>query len=893
MDTTLESPFIDTAAVSLPEMENYAIILQNHELKYTQIGQQFIVGKIQAQQGWLLHLSIVLWQIPDALRVIVPILMEKRTAFRIPIDKFVAKSILDGTVGIRQIGKIVRIYPESDAIALQLAQRLITAMDSFKGPRVLTDLHLGSVVYTRYGSFQQSVVSPITGLEEKYMKDDLGQSYIDPECIPFSYPAKLLWPFRSITPPTLPRPKNILNYFFKPTSTIKASPRGNVFKGIYHRKLFQIKPCIIKQGIGHMASEESGRDIFDRLLWQRDLHNELSGHIPIPRIYDFFKQGDDHYLAMEFIDGKSLMDQIVEVNFGRKCWFSLSEDDRSSAFSYLRKIIDLLSCLHHLGYVHRDLAPGNFIIDKKGEIYLIDIELAYSLTKQTPLPPFELGTPGFMSPEQRISAMPTAKEDIYGLGALILVVLTGFSPIKFYAEDPEMMIRNLTFFLRDKVLSRIITSCLNSEASERPTLEKVRCTINKYVEKQYHDLGLTHFVDFHKALQDTLTAAIKGLVAPIMTLKENTWYFKFVREDYVAEVGNSEYIRYPGLYGGLSGVLYVVALCHRCGFDVCTVEEAFRTSWKYLKRKYLDGSDSLAGGLYNGITGIGIAGYETRKCQLMPEEEVGLPLLENCLFKRPEGLDVSKGIAGQGVALLRCFDVFPNEQTEKVLEEIVATLINAQQKDGSWDLNMNIGRRKSQLAKLGLSCGISGITWFLLAYGERFDYYPALQAASRCLDYIVQRTHALKDLADNKRRKEMEESSGEGTDLRCGILATIIKAYQVLSNESYKSMAEASLLQFPEHLVENNFSQANGLSGLGELYLEAFEAFQNELWKKRAQWIADVLIHTAQRDNHGHAWWLMDETYHPTADLMTGVGGIIHFLLRCYSPKTTRYRLLL
>src|ERR1700748_924178 len=108
---------------------------------------------------------------------------------------------------------------------------------------------------------------------------------------------------------------------------------------------------------------------------------------------------------MEFIEGPSLR-QIIDHIFKGNTWFNLSIESRLILLDYLLQVIHMLEELHKKGYVHRDLTPNNFLLRKNKRLVFIDLELSFSIKNQKPLPPFQLGTYGFMSPEQLTIATP-------------------------------------------------------------------------------------------------------------------------------------------------------------------------------------------------------------------------------------------------------------------------------------------------------------------------------------------------------------------------------------------------------------------------------------------------------------------------------------------------------
>jgi hypothetical protein len=254
-----------------------------------------------------------------------------------------------------------------------------------------------------------------------------------------------------------------------------------------------------------------------------------------------------------------------------------------------------------------------------------------------------------------------------------------------------------------------------------------------------------------------------------------------------------------------------------------------------------------------------------------------------CLDLPNKNLDVATGVAGRGISILHCSPWLDSETSQQWLQGIVDILLTAQQKDGSWLLPTVDSPKTNAKKTIGFANGISGITWFLLKYASSCLHSDIEDPAIKGLEWLSWRTHRLKDLFDSSAFNKIVFGRETG-DERRGIILSFIKAYDVLKDERYKHLAESALSRYPDFSVNNDFSQDSGLAGMGELYLEAWRIFQNQEWRARAQRIAQVLLHTRFRQKEESCYWLMDETNKPTADLLIGNSGIVHFLIRCLHP---------
>lgn len=96
----------------------------------------------------------------------------------------------------------------------------------------------------------------------------------------------------------------------------------------------------------------------------------------------------------------------------------------------LRPVADALALLHRRGIVHRDVAPGNVIVDGRGRGTLIDFGQARLLPAATPPSRGVVGTPGYVAPEEVLRGAEALGPavDVYGLGALAYALLTGSPP---------------------------------------------------------------------------------------------------------------------------------------------------------------------------------------------------------------------------------------------------------------------------------------------------------------------------------------------------------------------------------------------------------------------------------------------------------------------------------
>lgn len=145
-------------------------------------------------------------------------------------------------------------------------------------------------------------------------------------------------------------------------------------------------------------------------------------HDNIVRVFDHFKEGNSHYMVLEYVDGMSL-DQLLK----RRRYLS-----SELSLAILLEAGKALAYAHSMGVIHRDIKPGNILISRKGEVKLADFGIASSeedddagLTKEG----MTLGTPCYMPPEQIEDSRNVDKRaDLYALGVMLYEMVTGKKP---------------------------------------------------------------------------------------------------------------------------------------------------------------------------------------------------------------------------------------------------------------------------------------------------------------------------------------------------------------------------------------------------------------------------------------------------------------------------------
>jgi serine/threonine-protein kinase len=191
----------------------------------------------------------------------------------------------------------------------------------------------------------------------------------------------------------------------------------------------------------------------------------LVSHPNVCRVYDIGEIEGMPFISMEYVDGEDLASLLLRI--GR-----LPSD---KAVEAARKLCAGLTAAHDRGVIHRDLKPQNIMVNKRGEIVIMDFGLA-AISDQLSGAEVRNGTPAYMAPEQLKGTGLTAKSDIYALGLVLYELFTGRKP--YDAKNVQQLIDlqdsvSLTSMTSvaadiDPVVEKVIRRCLDPDPAKRP-----------------------------------------------------------------------------------------------------------------------------------------------------------------------------------------------------------------------------------------------------------------------------------------------------------------------------------------------------------------------------------------------------------------------------------------
>ncbi|HEV3260899.1 MAG TPA: serine/threonine-protein kinase, partial [Gemmataceae bacterium] len=208
-------------------------------------------------------------------------------------------------------------------------------------------------------------------------------------------------------------------------------------------------------------------------------------HDHVVTVYEVGEVDGQPFYSMRYVEGRSLADVLRDGPV----------PDRQAA-AYLEPAARALHCAHSRDVLHRDLKPGNILVDGGGRPFVADFGLAKWLrdipdTMQTR---GALGTPSYMAPEQtKDGAQAVPATDVYGLGATLYALLTGRPP--FQDPDPVETLRQVVdkepvaprqlnpTIARD--LETICLKCLEKEPGKRyPSAQELAEELGRFLRQE-------------------------------------------------------------------------------------------------------------------------------------------------------------------------------------------------------------------------------------------------------------------------------------------------------------------------------------------------------------------------------------------------------------------------
>jgi serine/threonine protein kinase len=212
--------------------------------------------------------------------------------------------------------------------------------------------------------------------------------------------------------------------------------------------------------------------------------NQLGSHSQIPQLLDCFENDQGFYLVQELIVGKLLSETLFTSKASRNSW------SEAQCLEFLDDVLGILDFVHRQGFVHGNLQPNNLIQRQAdGRFVLIDFGAA---TPIEPIPakarvipihpsiaPLAIPAVGYI-PAEQLSGQRCPSSDLYALGIIAIVALTGLNPLELKADPHSGELNWQQQVVISEALAHLLNQMVRYEFKHRyQSAKAVRAEIKK------------------------------------------------------------------------------------------------------------------------------------------------------------------------------------------------------------------------------------------------------------------------------------------------------------------------------------------------------------------------------------------------------------------------------
>ena len=830
-----------------------------------------MVGKPTHAAGWKLHVSATVAGLDLLFDRVLPCLVRHGAHFKIAADRTAMVQQGAGDFGETQIGKIITVYPRTDAEAVALASELIVQTRALGGPPIATDLHLGEAVYARYGAVRPRIMHDRFGEAVDLIPDGSGNWIPDLRPIPFSCPPGIAIPFPTAAAAATARPhaRRLLGGRYFVSDVLRPGVAGSVLRAIDLQNVRKPVACVLKQARPHCSADELGRDHRARLRHEAAVLARLRGLKGIASAGKYFEDEDTGYLPIAYVPGQGLHELVYQLVAGRP-WLRVRAQVRRRLLRYAAQLARRLRSAHARGVIHRDVAPGNVWIGDDDQVYLLDWECAHIVGSR--IPAFRLGTPGF-SDSSREHRAPARRDDWQAYARVLAFILTGLDPAAVVHGRPRELAARLAALteLRDAGLIQLLALTLADEPSGKldgaELLAALATTSGRAARRRHSPAPL--FTT--PARESVLAQGLAGLTAEFGRRLDRLRGRHMAHE--AAEID---------AHSGIAGMLYVLASAH--GARVAHLDPTLGERAVRVLTARTPVTPDLPG-LVHGRAGRALAVAAAMQAGCVSANDARRAHLAAALAARLDWPDFTHGAAGQGIAALACARRLGVAQLAGSASACAAYLVRTQNPDGAWTLPEGVPGASGQ-RYTGFAHGTAGMMGFLGSYAALAGDAAADAAWRRAESWLV--TRARRGRGGRWQWPPGDSRSAPSYWWCHGAPGIALGWLCVAQAQGTAAIAEEYLRRAlnatPPKLRGDSVGQCHGLAGIGEVYLDAYRVLKEECWRERATDIANILV-ALFRSRSRQPWhYSADEPAAGADGLMLGTAGTLHFLLRHQHP---------
>jgi tRNA A-37 threonylcarbamoyl transferase component Bud32 len=511
-------------------------------------------------------------------------------------------------------GKAVTIYPADEAAFERIVRELDTELAGSHGPYILSDLRYGTgPLYVRYGGFTERFCLDSSGEMVSAIENPAGDLVPDPRSHVFKMPEWVGLP-EFLAPHLAARNSvSITGMEYDLTGALHFSNGGGVYTADHKRSGERV---ILKEARPYAGLAADGSDAVTRLYRERDALLRLTGLGIAPEVRGTFQVGEHHFLAEEFIPGKTLNSCFVERHplGGQAPGPAATKEYTAWALRICDRVELAAAAMHERGIVFNDLHMFNVMVRPDETVAFIDFEAASDVSEGRTR---TVGNPGFAAPRDRTGT----GVDAYSLACLRLAMFLPLStlfpldadkPARLAAEIARLFpvpdgfldeaVREIT---RDQHAARLAVTARAAadaarDASGRARWDHLAADMVRAIRASATpDRGDRLFpgdIDQFRVTGGGLGLA-HGAAGVLYALSQAAGVRVPEHEDWLANrAAQPPQGTRLGLYSGLAGVAYTLARLGRLDAAVAAARHCLDDRWHKL------GHD-----LYDGLSGFALA----------------------------------------------------------------------------------------------------------------------------------------------------------------------------------------------------------------------------------------------------------------------------------------------
>jgi serine/threonine protein kinase len=842
---------------------------QRHRLVEKRVGGMHYatVGSVAVSHGWKLHVSSRAERYVELISRLLDEAVVRAVPFKLAMDEKTVHLINDGQAGGTQIGKVITFYPESDASARALGERLAHLLQGWPGPVIENELRLvpRAPVFARYGAFQRRFQRTRLGLQMDVIESPSGKLVHDLRGVPLHEAFGVECPFEGAALASAPR---VVGDRFVLVGLMVETNHSKVFHAV---DMASCDECLVKLVRRHASTDQTGRDAVDRLRTEYELLIELQmPQLTRPRA---FHVGDDWAaLAMTRFDAIDLY-----------AWRP-SARGASAQRTVAANVVSVLCALHERGVIVGDINPRNILVDEALDVYFVDFECAVRQSERNQAS--EFGAHGYLHPEVADGTPLAPRHDLYSLAAVLFFIASGIELSAVPQSD--RLLREVGLELPREPWREVHQLLLG--AAHGSTVEVLRHTRARLLSSAVSDGGPRLHLEILRAgiLRPTLELQAEDLKEYLGRAAQAVQRLSVQDESghpiWISRHPLTRDQHYSDLQLGDAGVALALL---RVGLALSSVEivehavDAADGLWQRMSRSV---SDSLPG-LFVGDGGAALL-------FLSLHEVLGTPdWLERAVSvsRQLAGLpcpspDLLHGKAGLGLLHLWAHERTSDRRELDAALEVASALERSARDDGSsvgWVIPDGYGDLSGQTLH-GMAHGTAGIVYFL---NELLRVHPAAPVGdlfARALRSLLRaRSHnPLIDAVDWPHRHGGEFRGGVWCHGSAGVAQSLARVYQRTRDAEVREAAEDAARAALFQAQWLGTSQCHGLAGLIEVLLDLHRATQDEQWCAAARQLGAHLLRYFTADTEAGPLVPSDRHDLFTAELMVGASGAVASLAR-------------